>query len=117
MTQVIRESEFRWYRRDRGAWESYGVVAAAATGLLRGPLRFRPLRGPAAPPYTSLDLARSTRLKDPDESPAMRTQPPKQKGSLGPEADRSAPRVERCLLSLLPRARRACLDSHNGGRR
>ncbi len=69
MTQVIRESEFRWYRRDRGAWESYGVVAAAATGLLRGPLRFRPLRGPAAPPYTSLDLARSTRLKDPGDHP------------------------------------------------
>ena len=67
MTRVIRESGFRWYRRDRGAWQSYGVVAAAATGLLRGPLRFRPLRGPAAPPFTSLDLARSTRLKAPDD--------------------------------------------------
>ena len=67
MTQVIRESEFRWYRRDRGAWQSYRVVAAAATGLLRGPLRFRPLRGPAAPPNTSLDLARSKRMKDPDD--------------------------------------------------
>jgi hypothetical protein len=42
-----------------------GVVAAAATGLLRGPLRFRPLRGPAAPPCTSLDLARSTRSRQP----------------------------------------------------
>jgi len=51
-------------RRGQGVASKYsGVVAAAATGLLRGPLRFRPLRGPAAPPYTSLDLARSTRLK------------------------------------------------------
>jgi hypothetical protein len=45
------------------ASEPSGVVAAAASGLLRGPLRFRPLRGPAVPPCTSLDLARSTRLK------------------------------------------------------
>ena len=47
------------------ASKHYGVVAAAASGLLRGPLRFRPLRGPAAPPCTSLDLARSTRLRQP----------------------------------------------------
>jgi hypothetical protein len=65
---MIRESRGRGIG-EIGAWVSYGVVAAAATGLLRGPLRFRPLRGPAAPPYTSLDLARSTPLKDLDDRP------------------------------------------------
>jgi hypothetical protein len=59
---ALRKREAVRLRRGQGVASKYlGVVAAAATGLLRGPLRFRPLRGPAAPPYTSLDLARSTR--------------------------------------------------------
>jgi hypothetical protein len=56
-------SRDRWRRRSSSRLSLKGVVAAAATGLLRGPLRFRPLRGPAAPPCTSLDLARSTRSR------------------------------------------------------
>src|SRR5450631_880945 len=44
MTHMIRERGVRRHRRDWGTWKSYGVVAAAATGLLRGALRFRPLK-------------------------------------------------------------------------
>ena len=105
------------HRRDCGTWKSYGVVAAAATGLLRGPLRFRPLRGPAAPPYTSLDLARSTRLKDPDDRPRCE-QASETEGEISfqkrIDVRLASDVASRCLL---PRARRACLDSHNGGRR